>query len=216
MMAHLGSHFLSRLPGELGMYLALSGARLKAADLLYSRIATHYVPSARLEDLKDRLVSLEGPPERMHESVNIAIEEFTDPITAAPLQEHRQLIDECFRGGSVDEIMAALAANKDQSEFAAKLLATMEKCSPTSMKITFKQLREGASKDIGECLKMEYRMSQGCTEDGADFFEGVRSILIDKDHAPKWNPASLDGVTEATVAGFFKDLGHRELSFPHA
>jgi enoyl-CoA hydratase/carnithine racemase len=198
------------------MYLALSGARLKAADLLYSRIATHYVPSARLEDLKDRLISLEGPPEQLHESVTYAIEEFTDPITEAPLQEHRKIIDECFKGSSVDEIMAALAAHKDQSEFAAKLLGTMEKCSPTSMKITFRQLREGANKDIGDCLKMEYRMSQGCTRDGADFFEGVRSILIDKDHAPKWDPSTLDGVTEATVEGFFQELGDRELTFPHA
>jgi len=219
-----GGHFLSRLPGELGMYLALSGARLKAADLLYSRIATHYIPSARIADLKDRLVSLEAPPERMHESVSYALDEFTDPIVEAPLMEHRKMIDECFAGNTVEGMLEALHKHAGESEFAAKLVTTLGKCSPTSMKITLKQLREGAKLEIGEVLQMEYRMAQACcgnhpdpSEVGKDFYEGVRSILIDKDHAPQWSPASLGEVTEAVVDAHFQQLpSDRELTFPHA
>jgi len=216
-----GSHFLSRLPGELGMYIALSGARLKAADLLYSRIATHFVPSARLNDLKDRLISLDAPAEKLHESVQYALDEFSDPISSAPLMEHRKLIDECFKSDNVEEILAALQARAGESEFAAKLVSTMEKCSPTSMKITLKQLRKGAELDIGECLKMEYRISQACCGNhpsgvgGKDFFEGVRSILIDKDHSPKWDPASLSDVTNSMVDAHFEAMGSKELEFPH-
>jgi len=219
-----GSHFLSRLPGELGMYLALSGARLKAHDLLYARIATHLVKAEYLEDVKDRLASLEAPPEKMHESVRYALDEFNVPVTEAPLIEHRKLIDECFKGDSVEEIMEALKAKAGDSEFAAKLVGTLEKCSPTSMKITHRQLRAGAALDLGECLKMEYRMSQACCGNhpepspvGKDFYEGVRSILIDKDHSPQWDPATLDGVSAELVEAHFGLLpADKELVFPHA
>jgi len=218
-----GSHFLSRLPGQIGMYLALSGARLKAEDLLYSRVATHYVPSERLADLKARLADLEAPPDKLHESVGYALEEFDVSITSAPLMEHRKLIDECFGGNSVDEILAALQSKAETSEFASKLLTTLGRCSPTSMKITFRQLREGAAMDIGDCLKMEYRMSQACCGNhpepcpaGKDFYEGVRSILIDKDNAPKWDPATLEEVSEDLVAAHFLPLAQdKELAFPH-
>jgi enoyl-CoA hydratase/carnithine racemase len=219
-----GSHFLSRLPGHLGMYLALSGARLKAADLLYTRVATHYVPSELLGDLKDRLSQLEAPPDKMHESVGYALDEMNVPITEAPLMEHRKLIDECFSKDTVDEITSALQNHAGESEFAAKLVETLNKCSPTSMKITLRQIREGAVLDIGECLKMEYRMSQACCGThpdpcpaGKDFYEGVRSILIDKDHSPKWNPASLAEVSNELVEAHFAVLPpERELTFPHA
>jgi len=218
-----GSHFLPRLPGKLGMYLALSGARLKAADLLYSRIGTHYIPSSRLEDLEGRLEELQAPPELMHRSVGMTLQEFTEPILDAPLQEHRALIDECFSGDTVEQILDSLSSKAASSEFVAKLLASMEKCSPTSMKITLRQLHDGANLDIGECLQMEYRMAQACCGNhpspspaGKDFYEGVRSILIDKDHAPKWDPATLAEVSADLVDAHFVSLpADKELTFPH-
>jgi len=218
-----GGHFLSRLPGELGMYLALSGARLKAADLMYTRVATHYVPSERIEDLKDRLTALEAPVEKMHESVAYTLEEYAEPVTSAPLMEHRALIDECFKGDTVEQMLEALRAKADDSEFAAKLVQTLGKCSPTSLKVTVRQLRLGAALDIGSCLQMEYRISQACCGNhpdaesaGKDFYEGVRSILIDKDNSPTWSPQALEEVSDELVSAHFAELPPaQELAFPH-
>eukprot|EP00656_Telonema_subtile_P029400 TRINITY_DN32543_c0_g1_i1.p1 TRINITY_DN32543_c0_g1~~TRINITY_DN32543_c0_g1_i1.p1 ORF type:complete len:428 (-),score=111.97 TRINITY_DN32543_c0_g1_i1:156-1337(-) len=205
-----GSHFLARLPGQLGMYLALTGNRLKTADLLYSQIATHCVSSAQLPELSERLSLLEGPQEVIEQGIEAVLAELAAaPEGEAGLEQHRAQIDQLFSGSSVEAIVQDLQA--DGGEWAVKQSKLLGKASPTSLKITHRQVREGASKDLGECLQMEFRMTQACMAN-KDFFEGVRAMLIDKDHAPVWAPDSLDQVSEQDVAAYFAPLEH-ELTF---
>ncbi|MGE3905464.1 MAG: enoyl-CoA hydratase/isomerase family protein, partial [Reyranellaceae bacterium] len=121
------------------------------------------------------------------------------------LPAHRADIDRHFGQSSVEGIVASLA--KDGSEWAQKTAAALAKLSPTSMRITFRQIRDGASMSFEDIMTMEYRLSQGCMA-GHDFYEGVRAVLIDKDHAPKWQPATLEAVGEDIVARHFAPVGN--------
>ena len=108
-----------------------------------------------------------------------------------------------FSLGSVEEILAALDA--DGSQWSRDTEAMMRTKSPTSLKLAYRQLREGAHLGFDDCMRMEYRMVNRVIA-GHDFYEGVRALIIDKDNAPKWKPATLAGVSDAEVAAYFAPL----------
>ncbi|MEK9833416.1 MAG: enoyl-CoA hydratase/isomerase family protein, partial [Rhodospirillaceae bacterium] len=119
----------------------------------------------------------------------------------APLAEHREAIDRCFAGDSVEDILARLAA--EDSDWARERVAGLEGMSPTSLKVTYRQLRLGARIEaIAEIMQMEYRIADRCFR-GHDLFEGIRAVVIDKDGAPVWSPADLDAVSAADVDEYF-------------
>jgi len=205
-----GSYFLPRLPGGLGLYLALTGERLKAADCVYAGIATHFLAggeAAAVEALADADWDL-----------GLAPEHALAPLLGPPPEEEgvlppqRAAIDRCFADkGTVEAVIAALEA--EDSDWASATLETLAKRSPTSMKVALEQLRRGAELDFDRCMVMEYRMSQAAMRPGSDFYEGIRAVLVEKDHAPKWNPASLAEVDQAAVEAWFKPLGEADLEF---
>ncbi len=197
-----GTFFLPRAPGETGMYLALTGARLKAADAIYAGIADSYVPSERLETLKDRIAG--GAP--LHE----ALKEVAEEEGPAPLAAMQDDISKHFSKGSVSEILSSLRA--DGGEWAVKTAETIETKSPTSTLVAFRQVREGAKLDFEECMKLEFRLINGFIK-GHDFYEGVRAVVIDKDQAPKWKPAALAEMKAGDVDSYFAPLGASELTF---
>jgi enoyl-CoA hydratase len=200
-----GSYFMPRLPGELGMYFGLTGVRLKAADTLYAEIGTHFVPSGKLPGLKKALQDADIGNVK---DVDAVLAQFTADPGEPTLPEIRTKIDRIFSAGSVEEIIARLT--DDGSEWAIKTRDGLLTKSPTSCKLTFRQLREGAKLDFNDGMRMEYRIVCRIM-DGHDFFEGVRAVLIDKDHAPKWKPARLEDVSDAEIAKYFEPLGENEL-----
>lgn len=198
-----GTYVLSRVADGLGICLGLSGTRMKAADALHAGFATHYVPSARLDDLEAALAEAGD--------MDAAVRAFSEDPGPALLAEHGPVIARCFTQDTVEAIFAALAA--EPGDWAAKTLETMTKrCSPTSLKITLEAIRRAASLDFDAAMVAEYRLCQACMA-GTDFYEGIRALLVDKDNAPVWNPPGLDGVTPAMVEAYFAPLGDRELSF---
>lgn len=197
-----GSYFLPRLPGRIGIFLGLTGERLKAPDLLDLGIATHYVESAGLDELRAALAK---------EPADAVLPRFHADPGPAPLRDHRAAIDACFAADTVEGILGALDAHG--IEWTAKLAARLRKMSPTSLKISLRQLALGETLSIEEALRMEFRMVRRCMA-ADDFYEGIRAVLIDKDHAPKWRPATLADVDEAAVARYFAPLGDGdELTF---
>ena len=196
-----GSYFLSRCPGEIGMYLALTGARLKTADALYAGIATHLVRAEIWPLLVDGLAQGEIPAELFSE-----IE--TRPAPEAPLAERRVAIDNIFGLPSVEEILEGLDEERD--EWAASTAAAIRTKSPTSLKIAFREVREGKTLSFDDCLRMEFCIASRILA-GHDFFEGVRAAIVDKDGAPKWRPASLGDVTDDAVDAYFAPLGEKKL-----
>ncbi len=190
-----GTYFLPRCPGEIGMYMALTGARLRAADALYAGLATHHVPSGRLVALEEALVS--------STDIEEVLKGFSADAGSSKLASVREDIDKHFHAGSVEAILANLDA--DGSEWAAEQAAVMRTKSPTSQKIAFRQIRDGAKVSFEECMQIEWRMVNRIFS-GHDFFEGIRAVVVDKDNAPAWDPATLDKVTDAQVQDYFAPL----------
>ncbi|XP_015723343.1 3-hydroxyisobutyryl-CoA hydrolase, mitochondrial isoform X2 [Coturnix japonica] len=205
-----GGYFLPRLPGKIGYLLALTGFRLKGRDVLKAGIATHFVQSDKLPDLEKDLIALKSPSkENIAELLNSYHKQTKiDQEKEFVLDEHMEKINSIFSANRMEDIVQKL--KQDGSPFAMKQLETINKMSPTSLKLTLRQLREGASLSLQEVFTMEYRLSQACMR-GHDFYEGVRAVLIDKDQSPRWKPAALEEVSDEFVDSCFKPLGNSDL-----
>lgn len=198
-----GSYFLPRCPGETGLYLGLTGARLKAADCLHAGICDAFVARDRHDAVIGALA--DGG------EVSGVLEKFAADPGAAQLAGQRPAIDRCFAADSVDAIVEAL--EEEGSEWAEATRAALSKKSPLALKVAYRQLRAGRDLDFEECMKMEYRLSQRIVP-GHDFREGVRAVVVDKDNSPRWDPPSLAAVSDAMVDSCFAPLGDNELTFP--
>jgi enoyl-CoA hydratase len=196
------SFFLSRCPGEAGMYLALTGARIGPGDAVSLGLMTHSVAASNHDAIIARLAEGAAPAN--------AIGEFARPAPPSPMAEHRARIDLAFAAGSVEAVLERL--DRDGDSFAAETARLMRSRSPTSLKLAFQLVRRGRALSRDECLKMEYRVASRAVM-AHDFREGVRAVLRDKDNQPHWRPSALAAVTEPNIAGFFATLGARELSF---
>ena len=194
------TYFLPRLPGKAGLYLGLTGARIGAADALYLGLATHVVASDALQAVDETLLAADLGSDAHAVIDRILAESATDP-GPAPLAAHQAAIDRCFAAGSVEEIVAILEA--EGSDWATETLATLHQNSPTSLKVTYKQLTEYGERDFEEAMALEYRLAMHCNL-GVDFFEGIRAQIVDKDRNPAWRPAQLEDVTAAAVDAYFE------------
>ena len=184
---------LPRLPGEFGTWLALTGARLKAADLFYLKLCTHHVPAARIEALKAALLANPLEAKRI-------LMRFHDDPGLAPLSGKQSALDAVFGHDTMEAIVAALAAGSSWAQEQTAILATR---SPTSMKVALRQLRQARTQmTFVEEMAIEYRLSCRLIAT-PDFQEGVRAVVIDKDNAPRWSPARLEDVTDAMLDALF-------------
>jgi enoyl-CoA hydratase len=199
-----GTWFLPRLAGETGLWLGLTGARLKAADTVEAGICDLFVPSARRAEALAALETCEG----MRAAVEAALSPFAAEAEGATLPALRPQIDRLFRPGTLHALLAALEA--DGGEWAQRQLEIIATKSPTSTALAFRQLRMGARLDFAACMALEYRLARFCMTH-PDFYEGVRAVIIDKDNAPRWDPSSLDALDPAVIEGAFADLGPAEL-----
>lgn len=194
-----GGWHLPRLAGQTGYWLALTGARIKAADCLALGLATHYVESAKLEALKADLLAASGP-DRI--ASTLAAHE-TDP-GPSPLEPHRTVLDDCFSAASVEAVMDLL--ERDGSDWAKAQHTALQTKSPQTLKVALRQLQTGAAlTDFASNMVMEYRIGARVVQ-RHDFLEGVRAVIIDKDNQPKWSPATLEAVDEALLDAIFAPL----------
>jgi enoyl-CoA hydratase len=194
--------FLPRMPGELGAYCALTGERFGAADAMAASIATHRVSSARFGALADALCG--AVP------VGAILGAFAEPAGEAPIAAHRSAIDRLFQGDRIEGIFAALdaeaAARGADAEFARNAATAIGTKSPTSLKLALAQVRVGAGLSFDECMSCEFRIVSRVIH-GHDFYEGVRAVIVDKDNAPHWRPATIGQVTDAEIERHFAPLG---------
>jgi enoyl-CoA hydratase len=195
-----GSYFLPRLRGKLGLYLALTGTRLGAADCLFAQVARYFVPAANTPELIARL-SAGLAPER-------ALGELAGTLPPAPLEAIADKIDAAFSAHSVDEIGAQLRATQDAWSRAAYSAFCLR--SPTSQKIAFRQLALGGELGFCDCMRMEYRICQRIVL-GHDFYEGVRATIFSKEVPPRWQPARLDAVRDEDIAAYFAPVAQELL-----
>lgn len=192
-----GGWWLPRMPGETGMWLALTGARIKAADCLRLGIATHFAPSDRIDALKAAILA--DPA-----AVDTLLTEAQADAGEPPVAQHQDAIDRAFSAEDVEGVMARLEAM--DTEWAKAQLAVLATKSPQTMKVAFRQLRTGrALTRFADNMAMEYRIGARVVM-RPDFIEGVRAVIIDKDNQPKWSPAALDGVGDDLLDQIFAPL----------
>jgi enoyl-CoA hydratase len=202
------TRFLNLCPGRVGRWLGLTGARIGPADALYCGFATQFVPRARVPALIAALAA--SAP------IDEVLAGFAADPGEPPLAARQAAIDRCFAAATVEGIVAALAAEAHaggpDAEWAAETRAGILTKSPTSLKITLRQLTLGRGFNIEAALALEYRLTQHVMRNH-DFYEGVRAALIDRDQQPNWQPATLGAVTDAIVDAYFAPLGADELRF---
>ncbi|KAJ2951946.1 hypothetical protein O0L34_g4201 [Tuta absoluta] len=201
-----GSYFLPRLPVNIGLYLGLTGDRLKGQDVVKAGIGTHFVSSSRLYELEKLLSRCSNAGE-----VDALINKFAEPLGEFTLAEHIKHINYCFAASTIEEIIERL--EKVNNDWSKKTLKTLSQMCPGSLKITLRALQRGAQMELPQCLQMEYRLACRATTNH-DFPEGVRALLIDKDNNPQWNPKTLAEVTDDYVESYFYKLpADKELQF---
>lgn len=214
-----GSFFLPRLEGQLGTYLALTSSTLKGVQALYAGVATHYIDSsvlanltARLgelvfkdySDLRSRLLTIS----RTIEEFNTGLPPSSPPILAGDL---RAAIDRCFSPSTVEDIISALErerstphASQETKDWAAATLATLAEKSPTSLKVTLRQMRLGATWDTRDAFRREYHLAAKFMAH-PDFVAGVSARLLHKPPTrPQWEPSALEAVSAEDVEAFFR------------
>jgi enoyl-CoA hydratase len=197
---------LARAPGFTGTYLALTGARAAAADAIHCGLADLHIPAARLDELPAALADCRG----MHD-VKARLDKFSGPPAAGQLTAARFWIDRCYGADTVEDIFDRLAQSDEEEAHAA--VETMGKMSPTSLKITLRNIRSALSFDrVEQSFRQDYRVSLACVAEH-DFIEGIRAAIVDKDRNPMWRPDTLAGVTPDIVERHFRPLGALELKF---
>ena len=205
-----GGWFLPRLRGELGTWLALTGARLKGADVAAARVATHFLPSELIPNLKAQIAQADfsaGAAEMLGEILS----RLTHTVPTGSFEPYMDLIGRCFAHDRAEDIVAALDA--DGTEWALEQAKTIRSKSPETVKVALRQVREGGQcQTFEENMRMEYRIGWRKVQ-SPDFIEGVRAVIIDKDHNPSWSPATLEGVTAEAVDQYFAPLGDDDLDF---
>jgi len=207
-----GGYFLPRLQGSLGMFLGLTGHRLKGWDCLSAGISTHAVSQQDIDSVETELIKMTSNNEVSDEAVSNVLGSFkSEEIRnhTFSLVNNMDDINRIFSQSSVEAIVESL--QKEKTPFASKALKSMEAASPTSLKVAFRQISNGSKlSSLADVLRMEQRLVLRCCED-SDFYEGVRATLIDRDNKPKWNPPSLDLVNQEKIDHYFSDLVENEL-----
>jgi enoyl-CoA hydratase len=201
-----GGWYLSRLPGRTGQFLALTGARIDGAECLFLGIATHYLPAATLEEVKSKIAA--DPS-----AIEAILDAFSEEPPPARIEANLEQIDRLFASDRLEDVLAALEA--DGSDWAAKELATLRTKSPQTMKVALRLLHEGAHMhNFADEMRQEYAVGAHVVQ-RHDFLEGVRAVIVDKDNAPKWNPATPEGVTDHMLDTIFAPLPDDEAWTPY-
>jgi enoyl-CoA hydratase/carnithine racemase len=201
-----GGFFLSRCPGHVGEWLALTGQTIEAGDAVAWGLADGCLEPGRLPTLWTAL--LNTPFESSNAVEHLVSTKFTEPN--AQHKNSRALIDRCFALPTVSDIMSALA--QDGTSFAQQTLALLQKRSPLMLKVVLEQIRRARAMSLADDLRMERDMVRHCFHPQhlgrsalqSETVEGIRALAVDKDHQPRWQPSSLEEVTPEMVEGFFR------------
>jgi len=193
----------ARLPDEVGMYLALTGRSLGRADAYRLGLVTHCLPAGQFAEVLGAL--------RDADPVDPVLDQRHVDPGHAELDTLRPAIARCFGGDSIEAILAALQAERGAEEvWAEGVLKDLAQRSPTSLKVTCRHVREARGLDLRATLAQDYRLACRFML-GHDFYEGVRAALIDRDQAPRWEPARVGDVSDLKIEAYFASLGEGEL-----
>lgn len=187
-------YFLNRCPGHTGSYLAVTGNSIGVADTMLAGLATHFVPQTDLEACLMELLDRPDPAVLADFSGHTDMED-------GLFRKQRAAIDRCFGHDTIEEIIAAL--QEEGTEWAVSVLSDIRRRSPLSLKVALAHLRKARGESFDQVIERDYRLALRFLK-GRDFYEGIRAAVIDKDRNPRWNPDSLDKVSQEDVDRYFQ------------
>lgn len=201
------SYFLSRIPGELGTYLGVTGVQIEAADALYCGLADWYLESSRLAELDERLNRLQWSDNALKDLQGVLARLGVQTLPDAPMHRLRPAIDHFFGQPDIASMIEQLEEVNvaDSQAWAQDTARLMRTRSPLAMAVSLQLLRRGRHTSLDDCFAMELHLNRQWFDQG-DLLEGVRALLIDKDKNPRWNPPTLDRLPRARVEQFFQGL----------
>lgn len=204
-----GSYFLPKLQSYIGMYLGLTGHRLRAADLIELGIATHYINSNDLPNLEAALMDADFNNDAFAMTEEILSQFCEKPVEKSTLLEIEDQINQVFGGETLVQIFENLG--KQDTNFTQKTLKVLSRMSPTSLQVTFAQLTRAKGMSFDAVMQQEMRITRQMMMQ-SDFHEGVRALLVDKDKNPNWQIKSIEDVTQSYVNEYFSPIDN-ELFF---
>ncbi len=202
-----GSYFLPRCTGKSGWYLGLTGATIGVTDAQFAGLIDMTTPSDQIPALFAAFTNATWDRDP-HQTVQVILDKFANTINAPSiLAQHHEVIDRCFSAATLEMVLSTL--RQEHHSFATETLELLHCRSPTSLKVTFEELKRGEQLSFDECMRMEFRMTRRFLQ-MHDFFEGIRAQVIDKDRMPRWCPDQLEGVDEQMVTAYFMPLAPEE------
>lgn len=198
-----GTFLLSRMPNNLGVYCALTGARLKLADATYAGIISHPVMATKFPEIQEELTKTDD--------VEKILKNYCIDVGSGELSARLRVIENILGKESISEITSALSNVEEVHKvWAEETLATLKKHSPTSIEIALEQMKRGTTLDFNDCMKLEFRVVSQMLR-GNEFFEGIRALLIDKDNQPKWRNYNSDAEKRDAIEKYFIKPDHGDL-----
>jgi enoyl-CoA hydratase/carnithine racemase len=205
-----GSYFLNKMPAGCGLFLGLTGAFINAADAIYSNLADYFVPHDAQQTLFDRLLAANWQPDVLHQTLSSICDDFhtlhSEQLPQGNLIEYQDWFTSLAT--KTDASQAAeyiMSVNAEDNKWLSKAQKTLSAGSPITANLVFEQLLRGKDMTLAECFQMELGLSCKCGEFG-EFQEGVRALLIEKDHQPNWRFKSVDQVPKDTIDYFFENI----------
>lgn len=203
------SYFLARCPHHIGLYLGLTGVTINAADAVYIQLVDSTITQNALPTI---IALLQDAATLDVSSCSRLLADFKPANGNSALQQYQTLIVQHFSKASIAEIIASL--QKDMQPWSQQTLAVLQAKSPTSLKVTFEQLKRAKTLALSDCLKMDFYLTQQFLA-GNEFYEGIRAAVIEKDRSPQWQPAQLKDISSALLNRFFLWQEKLELQLPN-
>ncbi|BAC12773.1 enoyl-CoA hydratase (3-hydroxybutyryl-CoA dehydratase) [Oceanobacillus iheyensis HTE831] len=195
------SYFFNQAPGKIGYYLALSASVISGSDAIYANAADHYIKTDTLDTFIHEITEKDWTSEtNINQTIDSIVQKFTASPGQSSLENHHSEIDEYFSHSTLEEIITSLEST--DSDFANKTKQLLLSKSPISLKVTLEQLRRGKDKSLEACFDMDLILAKNFLK-STDFYEGVRSIVIDKDKKPNYQYKKLDDVKADLVESYF-------------
>jgi enoyl-CoA hydratase/carnithine racemase len=219
-----GTWLLGRMPGKLGLFLALTGAPLDAADALFAGVADHALHHAGKGELFDMLARQPWSASRRENDrlLTDLLRRVAFRPEPGPARRHLERINTLCGHGSLAEIVAAITGSSHEHAWLMQAAATLAAGSPGSAGLAYQLQRRTRHLSLADIFRIELVASMHCAA-RPDFAEGIRALIVDKDRKPRWSPPSHAALSQAWVEGFFAspwtreehplaDLGHVERS----
>lgn len=195
------AYLLSRCKHQAGLYIALTGQRLDAPLTQAVGLIRGVIASEQLPALKQALINTDLSTDA-HSQVDVCLQNFYQTQSAS--YDFFTKMEHCFKDASIETILECLQDANDA--WSTSQYQTLLQKSPLSLKVTFEQIKRAAHLSISDCLRMDYILASHFMRDH-DFYEGVRALIVDKDKSPRWDPPTLDGVSNAKVNAYFEPDG---------